>query len=60
MTLAEGLDMRPLVAHCRSGLAKLYQRTGKRAESDKQRGRARIVAKEDRMKTQRTRYRTMH
>jgi hypothetical protein len=26
--------MRPLVAHCHAGLAKLYRRTGQRAESD--------------------------
>ena len=26
--------MRPLVAHCHLGLAKLYRRTGKRGESD--------------------------
>ncbi len=27
--LADELGMRPLVAHCHRGLAKLYQRTGK-------------------------------
>ena len=26
--------MRPLVAHCHAGLAKLYHRAGKRIESD--------------------------
>jgi tetratricopeptide (TPR) repeat protein len=34
ITLAEQLGMRPLIAHCHSGLAKLYGRAGKRAESD--------------------------
>jgi len=34
MALAEQLGMRPLVAHCHAGLAKLYRRTGKRNESD--------------------------
>ncbi len=28
------LGMRPLVAHCHAGLAKLYRRTGQRAEAD--------------------------
>ena len=28
------LGMRPLVADCHAGLAKLYRRTGKRTESD--------------------------
>jgi hypothetical protein len=37
MTLAEALGMRPLVAHCRSGLAKLYQRTGKRMKTQRAR-----------------------
>jgi DNA-binding SARP family transcriptional activator len=32
--LAQMLGMRPLVAHCQLGLAKLYRRTGKRTESD--------------------------
>ncbi len=26
--------MRPLVAHCHAGLARLYRRTGKRAQAD--------------------------
>jgi len=30
LTLATGLGMRPLVAHCHLGLGKLYHRTGKR------------------------------
>jgi class 3 adenylate cyclase/tetratricopeptide (TPR) repeat protein len=30
LLLAEGLSMRPLVAHCHLGLGKLYRRTGKR------------------------------
>jgi class 3 adenylate cyclase/tetratricopeptide (TPR) repeat protein len=34
LTLAEPRGMRPLVAHCHAGLAKLYPRTGKRTESD--------------------------
>jgi class 3 adenylate cyclase/tetratricopeptide (TPR) repeat protein len=34
ITLAEEVGMRPLIAHCHSGLAKLYRRTGKHAESD--------------------------
>ncbi len=34
LTLADELGMRPLVAHCHLGLAKLYRRTGKRIESD--------------------------
>jgi tetratricopeptide (TPR) repeat protein len=29
MTLASGLEMRPLVAHCHLGLGKLYRRTGR-------------------------------
>ena len=28
LALADGLRMRPLVAHCHVGLGKLYQRTG--------------------------------
>jgi class 3 adenylate cyclase/tetratricopeptide (TPR) repeat protein len=35
IALAEEMGMRPLIAHCRSGLARLYRRMGKRAESDK-------------------------
>jgi hypothetical protein len=31
-TLADDLGMRPLVAHCHLGLAKLYRRTGRRQE----------------------------
>jgi len=34
LSLAEELSMRPLVAHCHAGLAKLYRRTDKRIESD--------------------------
>ena len=34
LALAEPRGMRPLVAHCRAGLARLYRRTGKRIESD--------------------------
>ncbi len=34
LTLAEPRGMRPLIAHCRVGLAKLYRRTGKRTEAD--------------------------
>jgi tetratricopeptide (TPR) repeat protein len=34
LTLAQDLGMRPLVAHCHAGLAKLYRRTGKRQEAD--------------------------
>ncbi len=34
LTLADELEMRPLVAHCHLGLGKLYRRTGKRTESD--------------------------
>jgi class 3 adenylate cyclase/tetratricopeptide (TPR) repeat protein len=33
-TLAEGLGMRPLVAHCHAGLASLSQRSGKRADGE--------------------------
>ena len=33
MALAEELGMRPLVAHCHLGLAKLYRRTGKRKQA---------------------------
>jgi len=33
LTLAEPRGMRPLVAHCHLGLAKLYRRTGKRQEA---------------------------
>jgi hypothetical protein len=33
ITLAEGLGMRPAVAHCHLGLGKLYRRTGKRQEA---------------------------
>ena len=33
LSLAEALDMRPLVAHCYLGLGKLYRRTGKRQEA---------------------------
>jgi tetratricopeptide (TPR) repeat protein len=35
MALAEGLEMRPLVAHCHLGLGKLYLRTGKREQAQK-------------------------
>ena len=33
-TLADERGMRPLVAHCHAGLAKLYRRTAKRREAD--------------------------
>ena len=33
MALADELGMRPLVAHCHVGLAKLYRRTGKRQKA---------------------------
>jgi hypothetical protein len=33
-TLAEARGMRPLVAHCHAGFARLHRRTGKRGESD--------------------------
>jgi tetratricopeptide (TPR) repeat protein len=33
LTLAEGLGMRPLVAHCHLGLGKLYVKIGRRAEA---------------------------
>jgi class 3 adenylate cyclase/tetratricopeptide (TPR) repeat protein len=35
--LAETLDMRPLVAHCHAGLAKLCRRTGKQQEAEEHR-----------------------
>lgn len=34
VVLATGLGMRPLIAHCHAGLAKLYRRAGQRTESD--------------------------
>ncbi len=40
LTLAETLDMRPLVAHCHLGLGRLYPREGKRQETDKHVARA--------------------
>jgi hypothetical protein len=33
LDIAESLGMRPLVAHCHLGLAKLYRRTDKRDEA---------------------------
>jgi len=33
LALAEPRGMRPLVAHCHLGLAKLYRRTGKREQA---------------------------
>ena len=33
LSLADELEMRPLVAHCHLGLGRLYRRTGKRQES---------------------------
>jgi tetratricopeptide (TPR) repeat protein len=33
LAAAEELDMRPLQAHCRLGLGKLYRRTGKQAQA---------------------------
>ena len=41
--LAEELGMRPLIAHCHAGLAKLYRRTGKRTESDEHSATARTM-----------------
>ena len=35
LTLAEGLGMRPLVAHCHRGLGLLYQRVGERGKAAK-------------------------
>jgi hypothetical protein len=32
--IAAELGMRPLIAHCHAGLAKVYRRAGKRTESD--------------------------
>jgi tetratricopeptide (TPR) repeat protein len=32
MTLAEGIGLRPLVAHCHFGLGKLYRRSGNRSQ----------------------------
>ena len=34
MGLADHLGMRPLVAHCHAGLARLYGRTGKQQQAD--------------------------
>ncbi len=34
LELANEIGMRPLVAHCRAGLGKLYRRIGRRGESD--------------------------
>jgi class 3 adenylate cyclase/tetratricopeptide (TPR) repeat protein len=34
LALAEGRGMRPLVAHCHAGLARLHARTGQRGEAD--------------------------
>ena len=34
LSIANELGMRPLVAHCHAGLAKLYRRTGRHTESD--------------------------
>jgi hypothetical protein len=36
LALAEAHHMRPLVAHCHLGLAKLHRRTGKRVQCDEQ------------------------
>jgi tetratricopeptide (TPR) repeat protein len=33
LALADGLGMRPLVAHCHFGLGRLYTRIGRRAEA---------------------------
>ena len=38
--------MRPLVAHCHAGLAKLYRRTGKRQEADKHLATATVMYRE--------------
>ena len=35
LALAEGLGMRPLVAHCHLGLGTLYRRTGKREQAER-------------------------
>ncbi|MBI3031695.1 MAG: AAA family ATPase [Candidatus Rokubacteria bacterium] len=40
MALASQLGMRPLVAHCHLGLAKLYQRTGRREQAHEHLGTA--------------------
>ncbi len=40
LTLAETLDMRPLVAHCHAGLGRLYRREGRRQEADEHLARA--------------------
>jgi len=34
LALAEELGMRPLLAHCHAGLARLYRRTGRRADAE--------------------------
>ncbi len=44
--LAEELGMRPLVAHCHTGLAKLYRRTGKRQEAQEHFGTATAMYRE--------------
>src|SRR6266511_3253241 len=44
--LAEELGMRPLVAHCHTGLAKLYRRTGKRQEAQEHFGKATAMYRE--------------
>jgi tetratricopeptide (TPR) repeat protein len=46
--LADELEMRPLVAHCHRGLAKLYRRTGKQEQA------------RDHLATATTMYREMH
>jgi hypothetical protein len=36
MTLASDLDMRPLLAHCHLGLARLYRRSGRLEQAHEQ------------------------
>jgi class 3 adenylate cyclase/tetratricopeptide (TPR) repeat protein len=36
LALASELGMRPLIAHCHAGLAKVYRRTGKQAQAEEQ------------------------
>ena len=46
LALAEPRGMRPLVAHCHLGLAKLYQRTGKREQAQEHLTTARMMYSE--------------
>ena len=43
LTIAETLDMRPLVAHCHAGLGRLYRRQGKRPDADDHLARAVVI-----------------